>query len=233
MGIRVNKTLGYGLTNVRPNDPRFDPNGYMGMDDEDRQEAFSLENYKKWLGQQPEVNGSYDLKCELSYTYGYKHQPYECFTYDDEFGLRNVLNIRPMCKAEEWRKYGNFIDYVEEEANGRGRVKVFTHGFHPWQSMFCDSRTGQRLDPNYSYNFNSTMEVGRELRRKKRNFKNDPIPKLTAWAEAMGFNSLSECVKYFAPMPPIELVYLCKFLQLFKNPLDIFQLRPMLYVYWS
>jgi hypothetical protein len=221
---------------VKANDPRFDPNGYMGMDDEEREEAFSLENYKKWLGEQPDTKINYDLKCELSYTYGYNHSPVECFTYDPEFGLKNVLNIRPMSLVKEWRRYGDFIDYVEEAGvdDGRGlRVKVFHQGFHPWDNLFCDSRTGQRLDPTHSYNYNLTMQSIRALKRRKKKPKNDPTPKLTAWAELMGFESLEHCKKYFAPMPPIELAFLCVFMRLFKNPLAAFQLRPMLYVYWS
>jgi hypothetical protein len=49
----------------------------------------------------------------------------------------------------------------------------------------------------------------------------------------LGFSSIDEAEKEILPYTPEEIVMFCKYLRLFDDEETIYQLKPLLYVFWS
>lgn len=143
MGIRVNKVLGYGLTDATkkieaedlPIDEaqEIDPINWESPLLKYDEEAMSLDNYLAWL----EVNTDeynielvmlrkqleqYDhFKANTNYTRlsvkdpRWKHEPVNAISRGDaDGGLSNVLCITPVWQLDSWHRWDDAIDWVEE-----------------------------------------------------------------------------------------------------------------------
>jgi hypothetical protein len=154
-------------------------------------------------------------------------EPRENFFHDGEYGLPNVLCIIPSVMQKQWVRYDDAIDYVEENERWRAdvdvnHVKVIQGGFHPWNGLYIDSRTGEWAgkDSLGAAFFRSTND---KTDQKTLNFL----------AKNCGFKSAAEAKKYMVPLVPQSVRCLCEYTKIFTAPKVVFQLKPILYVYWS
>lgn len=243
MGIRIHKTMGYGLSNLKfkkkepwiIKDERINPEGMLGRN-EDREEKYTVENYQKWLRKKLEKYGKDDWDFEQLGIHWELHSStvkplelYECFVHDGEYGLPKVINIVPY-RCPQWKRYADDIDYYEEQTHflssrNCNRFKIFPEGFYPWVH-FCDSRTGNYIKDDfaclyYRLTYNSKKSSTEDLESRNQ------------FALLMGFKSLEECELYLRPAVPECIKLLCEFCEVFTSPEIVRELQPMMYVYWS
>lgn len=235
MGIRVHKCIGYGLTDVKTDkkdqliDDRFDPLGYLYADFEDREATWTPEGWVTY----------YKNHVECPWQTGfYKEKHYQGWDFDEivihetEYGLPNVLLLMPPLEHKSWRRYDDIIDYTEESARPRGQVnrfEVLNAGIWPHTARYTDLRTNKpadRLAHDFWFSVRSAIQASRRRR---------PVHMENArnYAERMGFASVAEAEYFLAPEVPEEIQLMCKFLCLFSDEDTIYQLRPMIYVYWG
>lgn len=226
MGIRVHKMLGYGLTDVlfdedkyRIVDPRINVSSRLldyGAD------APTLDEYLAFSRD--------DSVAQLRLTVGGPNQsegplgPFECVVHDGEYGLGNVLCIRPVgTRAWGWYRYDDTMDWMEESTvhDQQNRVQVFDQGIYPFTN-FMNAETGEKLGHE------ALVWV------RARNSENaDDSEVLDYLAELAGFASHEDAQRLVVPAVPDEVRALAQFGQLFTDDRVWMQLRPMLYVYWG
>lgn len=232
MGIRVHKMIGWGLTDVvhmdfHPNDPRINPDSPLL-----RYEA-TLEQYLAYLERRKGQDPDYSLRLELStLTRAEKPNPFEpqrAFAYDGEYGLPWVLCMRPVWMPD-WSRYDNIIDWVEEThiknpkgENGLDHIQVLPHPIYPFNGIYMDDRSGERITANGLMNF---IRLKDHLGQLQKHDQDNLARELTG----MGWD---EATEHVVPMVPWEIRRLADCFDLFTGPDVWMQLRPMMYVYWS
>lgn len=223
MGIRVHKMLGYGLTDVlfdkdkyRIVDPRINPGSRLldyGAD------APTLDEYLAFNSDDSIARPITQLAVGSQ-----PESPFECVVHDGEYGLGNVLCIRPVgTRAWGWYRYDDTMDWMEESTvhDQQNRVQVFDQGIYPFTN-FMNTETGEKL--------------GHEAMvwvRARNNENADLSEVLDYLAELAGFASHEEAQRLVVPAVPEEVRALAQFGQLFTDDRVWMQLRPMLYVYWG
>lgn len=242
MGIRINKVLGYGLTDVETtgkyneilNDFRFNPKGYFALHAEDQEEKFTDHGFDAYLDAHKEHPD--DIVNDLSVlrhlrereqdenTHNYRTGIRHRLIYDSEFGMPNVMVFQPPVFGSDWSRYDDIIDYYDpqQQAEGGGCGIGYTmvnRALYPFES-FCDYREHppKLLRGN---EWHSYIDA-----------KNSP--QMVEYAlNDFGFESEEEMHQYIHPMIPKELIALLKYCKVFAKDEYIFQLRPMIYWYWS
>lgn len=237
MGIRVHKTLGYGLSDVKTKDGA----GWHITDERINLEAApfksgkecpSIEEYREWLEASRKAG---DIEIDLELSFLREPEPGDpkftldyAVTHEGEFGLPNVLLITPPTYQRNWSRLDDTIDYIEEtylqkdvRTPQENRADVLRHGIYPFIG-YMDKRTGEKLDDrifNWIRGTNATKEL-------------DTI-ELDLLAKACGFESNADAWENVAPIIPRDITNLANFLELFTSPDVLLQLRPILYTYWS
>lgn len=226
MGIRVHKILGWGLTDVKcehakqPEDPRINNESLTRVWDQSNDEMLSA--YLSFLDETQESDfGTLD-KWMLSNRSKEDRKLHmsDCIAFDSEYGLPNVLCLRPLA-CDDWSRFDDTIDYTIEtylsEDPLTNRVEILQHPPYPYNALYMDKRTGVRV-PN---------EIMWWIRHRSAGKESDELAKLG------GFNSHAEADENIAPIVPQEIRDLSQFLGLFTSDDVWMQLRPMLYTYWS
>jgi hypothetical protein len=189
---------------------------------------FTREGYIKFLKTKNRKK-NFDVGWEsMAVTEEKEHwSPRSNFFHDGEYGMPNVLCIIPAVLQKQWLRYDDAIDYVEESENWRAdvdvsHVKVIQGGLYPWNGLYMDIRTGESA---------GQMGMGAFFFRSLDNESSSGT--LKNIAKNCGFKSVTEAKKYMAPLVPGCIRYLCEYANVFTTPEVVFQLKPMLYVYWS
>ncbi|VAW58919.1 hypothetical protein MNBD_GAMMA08-1552 [hydrothermal vent metagenome] len=256
MGIRIHKVLGYGLTDVQYDeknweitDPRFNPNGYFGIQDVfDREEAFTDKGFDEYVNEidgdtGDKFNNLYILQCgrkealeKNGHTskngdllYNYKDSIESSVTYDSEYGDSNIMVFTPPYWGKYWIRYDDSIDYYDSQhydedggiINGHQMLNRPIYPFDGYQ----DNRT---TPPTIITHTDFRLYV--DSRDFKKSYANTMRENLK---ERMAFNSDEEIEQAINPIIPLELVELLKYLKVFNDEKIIYTLRPMLYWYWG
>jgi hypothetical protein len=232
MGIRIHKCLGYGLDDIEFDtvnftfiDKRINKNGYLNSNEG----HFSLGGFLDFYRENGD-NLMYGIDKDLLSNNDWK--AYKSIVYDWEFGIKNILLIIPPCHAETWFRYDDIIDYIEETfiQEQTNRYKVFDRGIYPYDGWMNKS-TGE------SISFQYVVAIRREERLLKKTYDIDNLlyiqKGLESLSKKIGFKDYYEAKDNIVPYIPEDVVLLCKYLQLFNEHKTIFELKPMLYVYWG
>lgn len=239
MGIRVNKMLGYGLTDVKTVndgivDERFDPEGWFFANHETRIKTWNTEGFLAFWEEQAEKTEFSDLafsrtnlseiaKKEKENPHSYNHTKFSgAFIHDGEYGLPNVALLIPLDQiGAEWYRHDDAIDYAEETENHdqKNRFVELPWGIYPWNASFSQP-DGKRWT-------GEKASLVREFMRTKSIFPKDLI------AKELGFETIEEAKKGILPFVPEQVRMLCLYAKMFKDLLTIFQLKPMFYVFWG
>jgi hypothetical protein len=230
MGIRVHKFLGYGLTDVKPKDERINWESWL-LTYEDAPEP---EAYLAWLEARQD-----ERRFSLDYAH-LKHLPpsdgkwhparslEDCAVWRDEYGLPEVLALRPF-GLPDWCRFDDTIDYMEEtypwtDQSQQNRVKIYEHGPFPFNGAYMDKRDGRVLPPEIMtwWRLVNDAKDGEEKAKA-----------LDLFAVTCGFTSSEEAAENVRPEVPDEIRDLAEFGQLFTHAGIWRQLRPLLYTYWA
>jgi hypothetical protein len=245
----VHKILGYGLVDVKTGlggtlaDDRFDPNGYI-LNWEGR-ENWTREGYLEYLKEEQTktllrtVPDLIDLECDHLNGDGEYWEPYQSIWYNNEYGLKNVLCLIPptMCKA--YYRCGNSLDWMEETEiyEQKNRYVIFDRPIYPHDD-YMDSRTGIAIHDSRLYEFLRTyntlkqVESGKRVYTSSRSCESEK-ESLNRLAIKLGFDHYLHAIQHIKPYIPDSLHLLCDYCRIFRDKQTIFQLCPMLYVYWS
>lgn len=243
MGIRIHKVLGYGLTDLQVADgkivdPRINPKSVLLS----YSKSSKLEPYLEYLRDRAsgKHDGTKDISAQIEATFieqlsGKKKQPkatpYDCVTWETEGGLPNVFVLTPLGLVNEWHRWDDTIDYYEAEGNPEPGLKLLKTGAYPYDG-WMDSKTGDPLNTSsvsYWRHFRET------LNQSDKEIDEVSFAKtLTYFAKEAGYKGdTAEFEQRIAPSIPDPIRFLVDWGQLFVNPKDVLQLRPMIYTYWN
>lgn len=220
MGIRIHKSLGYGLDDLVEDDPRLARPFYEVFDelDRDRMEYEFISFARSIADKHDELYVDLFKRDELED----RNPPlYYSVVQDSEFGSENVaLFIPPGHK--DWVRYDDIIDYYEsEEFNPEDpmepRVQLLDKPIWPYDGW---SHKGESLTNNAYKMF----DLIRTLKRDNR--ESSDIEKILLEEYGMNYDEIR-------PTIPFILAALLKFVRLFKEDSTIYTLKPMIYTYWS
>lgn len=241
MGIRINKFLGYGLTDVQVvdyqiADPRFSSKSWVFTGEDEP----SLNDYFDWL--QHERGDVRDIGHITLDTMAARHRDKwdnelrrrwirHAFAWTPEYGLSNVFAMQPVSETR-WSRHDDTIDYTEEtwlrppEEQQMARVQVIPGCLYPHMG-YMDKRTGDRFSDEKIYpwvRFNN---------RDRKEDKPDDSAVEEALAQIAGLESHTQALEVVRPVVPQEIRDLAEFSGIFTDPLTWRELQPMLYVYWG
>lgn len=235
LGIRISKTLGYGLSDVKTDkdglitDSRFRPEF---IDD-----IHELSGFEKWLKKNKSdatimlasllgINPHQAKMAVMILTngfYGKDALNTNVIKYDSEFGLSNVMLLTPP-ESKDWQRYDDIIDYIEADDAEPQYVDLFKDNFrcgiYPHDTMILIPGRKNLIPKNKGtlsggdYN----MMTGRYDKKLKATVRKDILQHLK---------------EDWTPKIPESLLLFSLYAKMFVRPLDVFQLRPMIYIYWS
>ncbi len=230
MGIRVRKVLGYGLTDVKCKknkivDLRFNQNGFLCVDCEEREERWTLKKYIEWLENKAPAKDDYNRKMNLVYAeeaLKSKRDFYDVLIHETEYGNPKIFCAIPFSKYKNWRRYDDDIDYIEESYLRKNKqinwAKKINGCPYPYID-FWDNRTGRSVDAGLA------CLIYRSINSKR--YPDHDI------AEKLGFETRQECLDHLRPAPPYELITILEYCEIFSSPEVIYQIEPLIYTYWT
>lgn len=243
--------IGYGLTDVETEgysctDSRINPDGivckYYDYDNVDVYLAFVKEQIAKdegipilerkrvgfldrWIIKTQVETGKADRS---------DFEPGSAVVWRGEYGMPNVLCVRPLL-CRDWYRYADTLDWTEETEFSPGGgmqgnwVKLLKDGIWPFSGLYMDTQTGERLPLDWSMEWARFTHYPTEWGASDEGTRTLIRMKI---AEKLGM-TLEEAEIRIAPHVPEEIQTLCEWGQAFTDPAVVFQLRPMMYVYWG
>lgn len=249
MGIRVHKVIGYGLTDVKVEnnkvvDERINPESPFLQSEKSRLDL-EYQDYLKSLVNGDDKNIAFEAELELKDVHKNWYAT-DSFIHEIEYGLPNVLCFVP-ASCQDWKRYDDIIDYVEEVNNysqdrldNTARFKNLDRGIFPYDYGLMDSRTGhlyRKKEDTFVQNFSIMMKLIKNVHHGMKLMEDFAVEGFKERADKsamlLGFKDRHEAEKYVAPSIPLCVRFLCEFGKFFQEEKTIFQLRPILYVYWS
>jgi len=243
MSSRIQKQLGYGLLDLKTkdgwkiDDPRINNDSILLDEDKMYDKYDTVENaladYKEYLKVNPARGGMDSAKTIDKF-------PTQLFdrlvTHRPEGGKKDVLIITPLSSldAYKWYRSDDMIDYTEASLlkhPTKPIVKVFNNGFYPFIGNYIDKRTGESLKSFYIQSWiralNSTGHP------KKKEFSEKEINFLSDAAFDAGFDNYKDAVEFIIPAPQDDVASISRWGELFTDDKYLYDLKPILYTYWS
>ncbi len=232
MGIRIHKVLGYGFKYCRfQNDPRFNPwvfdHGHTQHEEHLNQKLIEFYEQKRATN---EDKYEFDDFTDYQYLTGTgwckENGPAENLTahdfiqsceFDGERGAGPIIFTSPQNK--DWYRYDDIIDYCEADDMDT-KVKIIQDGIYPLNCSYVDRRTGKRVK-----NF-----IGKYRYKEAYSYSDGITEKFQQDYNVKSFNEY--CVN-IVPVVPSLIVNFCNVFNVFKNPLTVYRLKPMLLTYWD
>ncbi len=224
MGIRITKVLGYALTDVEiKNNQLADERINFDQTKDDR----SLDSFLKFCNSQDDI---IDFERQIFKGCLITGNIDDCVTFNLEDSENNILMFTPHTSFNTWIRHDDIIDYMEAVNNGEmcNQYINLPFGIFPWISSFQDIN-GLRFTNDNIPKAKIVHEIIRNYYSKERNIRQLNI--LISHLER--YKTIDEAISNIFPIIPKEVIYLCKFLNIFKEESTIYQLRPILYTYWS
>lgn len=238
MGIRIHKALGWGLSDVQPG---TDPRVNWGAEPF-RYEGRAGAEYAAWVeenscARQPDAPYWFTLDRALLSSRSPEAERFraarvwESVTYSPEYGMPEVLVIRPFTQRE-WSRFDDAIDFAAESVDHPGaenRCQPVRGGIFPHTGLFMDAETGENL-PHGVIEWvrvrNAIADQGRDPDE-----MDQALMKLAA--QLTPYATRAEADARIVPRVPEEIRDVAAFLRLFTGDTVWRQLRPLLYTYWA
>lgn len=257
MGYRINKALGYGLTDIQTiqdaedkevftlNDKRIDLSCLNNR--KDYSDGRFLDHMDTLIANEQDESKKDDLAIEKFLFTESMHNPigeaqvmdlensYIAISgihYNDYTGLPNVLVLTPPARVKaSWIRHDDDIDYAEAE-NMDPIIKQFTEPLYPYDG-WMNTETGERLNKDDLETFQKIAFV-EELIQNEINPENniERINFLKKMYKTLGVSNQEEMEESRVPMIPLSVKVLCSWTGIIGMD-AIKTLRPMLYTYWS
>jgi len=260
MGIRVKKTVGWGIpdliTDDRGNlvDPRFDSEAFRDMGEGAYEVSYP--DFVEWVAQHQDrlkellhlddaegvewwlTMERFRLKQKPSYNG--RWTPLDSIYWGDEFLDSDVLQIIPPCMFSEWFRRDDTIDFIEETNNHRqqNRAELLKGcGIYPYSSGWLRFR--DPVESMWEDAQKEHMTPGDELGPTK--LTPATYAQLVGtWSEEMPPMAQSPLLEHLQQdwrpkLPSGVVITLLYFEKCFPLGIESMMndLRPMLYVYWS
>lgn len=252
MGIRIRKILGYGWDDFEgfDKDPRIKDNW---KDKNYNHNSFTykgfLEYCEKRLG---EIREKYPKEEDRMFideyfsllwiSRGFKNNEssykeldddaihYDSISYDEEFGYDNVI-VFTIPWQKDWYRYDDIIDYYQWHKKSIGpHVKVINRPIYPYD-FYINSKTGNRVKFEYRDTYSFLNDLIKKEKDEKR--KLDLKLGLEKVCKEAGFDGTEDASKHFVPGIAEDVRLIIDYFQIFKNPLVVHTLKPMIYTYWA
>ncbi len=241
MGTRIHKSIGYALTDIIydcdnwtvENDGRFDPEGWMMLDWEEKEDRYTLEGFTEHLDALLPKNDEIDhavfdlMLLRKQITEGDVKELYHYMHYDMEFGDGNVLLFIPP-GHNNWTRYDDIIDYYdpanrETDAGITNSVIPIDRALWPYESYVnLKTMPPVMLNSRQQHLYNTVKYRGLE--------KYTEVDQIL---RKLGLDTAEEFKTHIAPIIPQGLVELLRYVKMFKDEKFIFELRPIIYGYWG
>ncbi len=239
MGIRIKKTLGYGLCDVKSEngiitDPRFNQEWSDNLWEWEGKNIEGFFEFAKAEDEKREWGLGLHLFPDASFIGGGKPYLYDFLTYDSEYGLENVIVLTPIT-GREWKRFDDMIDYYEEPTKGYRscdpHFEVLDVPLYPYDA-YINNETGEIADETVRemiYQIrNSTIDLKTEKNEKKIDAYHYIIE--------LALKKL-DCEMHWTEkwnvMIPEEIQDYCRYMNMFTNESHMWKLQPMIYTYWS
>jgi hypothetical protein len=198
------------------------------------EDGFTMEGFTEYLDARIEELGEDDfdrwdlrlLKRQIEQ--GEMKKLYSSVIYDMEFGSAEVMLFIPPSSTKTWTRYDDMIDYYDpanqsEDGGIAESVIKIDRPLWPWEG-YVNIKTfpPERLTGLQYQMYNTIRNLGFEQ-----------LTKPDEVLQTVGVDTKEELDEFIVPIIPPELVELLKYLKIFKNEDDIYQLRPMIYGYWG
>ncbi len=218
MGIKVKKAIGYGLLNVKKDDPRI---LLKNIDDIFKKK---LEDFREYLPHSQRfsvIDKAIENKALFS----------DFIHYEPESGKDILLFQVP---GFDWTRRDDTIDYIEETYNHRQRtrIEVYDRGIYPYNIQFVNKNTGKLIACGSEWMQWHLLKIECAINGNTSKYitANQMVYDLS---KQVGFKDYTEARNSIIPMIPKIIILLCEWLKLFKDPMTVYELKPMLYIYWS
>lgn len=240
MSIRIHLMMGYGLTDInceengQINDPRINPNGWLLTNQaEDKEDMFTMRKFRNYVQRELKIsntNTNPDYTDNMIYLNYCKDKVdiHECIQHDSEFGLPNVLCLIPPGLVPKWSRRDDTLDYYMSSSM-EPWVKQYEFGnFYPYAGII-DALTGERVvEPKLEriksvYRFTDPNGI----------MANQIYTLPSDWADQLECVNSDDVKARYAHEIPGSLKYFIKYTNLFTSDDVIYQLKPILYCYWS
>ena len=237
MSTTIHKVLGYGLTDIVKNDPRFSKINILNADHEAIENKWNFNAYNEFLISK----GGHDASWNRKFIEDYQYTPTLLetagkridlqnlfFAGNEDYGMKNVLCIVPLMDYGSWYRAGNDLDWYQDTYTNRPKktkhgyfrqynhVKLIPEAIYPCLD-FWDSRDGRKIG-NAAFDFRRAINA-----------------KSSVYQAAIdcGFQDEKECLEFMSPMVPKSIQYQIEFGEIFTDNKTMFQMKPMIYTYWA
>lgn len=231
MGIRINKTLGWGV--------ELSQEEYENIFNDEAYDV-SLEKYLDFLKECEKKSEGIDplgISLEIAELQSGKIAFKDSTGFDVIESTGNVSSeedkiaviIIPVSLKDEWHRYDNSIDYLEAEGM-EPQVKYLPYGVFPWNGIYMDKKNGKEIDAG-------SVRFIRDSEQLKNAMGDEPTEDidnmLNKEAVKVGFSSYAEYAENSVPYVPKMLRALVEYLGVFSDDSIVNRLRPMLATYWD
>lgn len=242
MGIRIHKSIGYALTDVIydddnwtvENDGRFNPNGWMMLDYEEREYRFTTTGFRKHIeallpdNKEDRNHDHFEfiLLMQLMDA-GDVKELYDYIIYDMEYGAGNVLLLIPP-GHNDWTRYDNIIDYYdpanrEDDGGIIESIIPVNRPIWPYDSYNNLKTMPPKVLTNFQHQlYNTVKQRGLEKYTDQQKILKE-----------LGLDTPEELKTHIAPVVPLALVEMLKYVKMFKDEKTIYELLPTIYGYWG
>ncbi|HEX9225348.1 MAG TPA: hypothetical protein VF885_01675 [Arthrobacter sp.] len=244
MSLRLNKALGYALTDLVENDPRINQNSpllfWSRFEDEDEDFVVpTLESYTSWLETNAAAGqGGFGTRTEASLLRNARGRRLHhlelanAVVHRDESGPETLVLIPPVY-LHRWCRDDDDIDYIEasllHDAGRDNSLVVLPRGIGAHASRFMD-RDGTELDANAE---KFIFFAGQGMPEEELDNIASRIKPLDRTDDRRLYANAAEARDHIVPCVPSDLRRLADYGQLFTSD-DVWKsLRPVLYTYWA
>ena len=244
MPLRLNKAVGYALTDLVENDPRINQDSpllfwYRFEEDDDDFVVPTLESYASWLEEKAAAGeGGFGTRTEASLLRNARGLPLHRLELTDtvvhqvESGPETLVLINPV-SLHRWCREDDSIDYIEASLlpdGGRDNSLVRLQrgiGAHAGRFMVVDGTELNELAER------SIFFASLEMPEDELDNIASRIKPMDRTDDRNPYANAAEARERIAPFVPTDLRRLAEYGQLFTSD-DVWkQLRPVLYTYWA
>jgi hypothetical protein len=245
MALRLNKALGYALTDLVDNDPRINQDSpllfWSRFEDEDEDfEVPTLDSYTAWLEEKAASGeGGFDVRSEVALLRDarrlrlHRLELTDAVVHQTESGPETLVLIPPVC-LHNWCRGDDPIDYIEAsllpgDAELDNSLVALERGPGGYAGRFMDV-DGTELNEHARH---FAYFAGHGMPEEELDNIASRIKPMDRTDDRHPYTGAAEARERVVPCVPSDLRRLAEYGQLFTSEETWKQLRPVLYTYWA
>lgn len=224
MGIRINKTLGWGVEIEKSDYSSTINEDYADKDFKDYLDYVANIEYEDEIekirsGSEKALIRANDLDVN-------QVSPHDIVNIIEEEYNDNskmAIIIVPVSEATTWNRFDDPIDYYEAKTPNN-TLRYLKGGIFPWEGSYMDKRTGKPLRGKVFENAMFLKEIS-SIENKS--------SILNEYAVKCGFNDFNDYQENVVPDVPLPVRNVISYLKPFNDDSIVKELLPMLATYWA